>query len=120
MNCDTEQKMNELNNKLQTISEEQRHNQLAIQKQEQKELVLDQVRNQGRRVFDRVLETWYKDKELGRSFLDMRQDVQHTERKLTLELENEKEALRQEKKRLEDQEHELYYERQKLSSEVKS
>lgn len=120
MSGDTEQKMNELNYKLKAVSEKQHHNQLAIHKQDQRELELDRLRSQGHRTFERILETWHKDRELGHVFLHMRQDIQRMERELSNDLENQKEVLQKEKKNLSDQEHELYYERQNLSEKVKS
>ena len=120
MNQTIQQKVDELNHKLRNISEEQYKNQLAIQKQEQREVEFDRLKGQSNRLFDRILETWYKDRELGQVFLHMRQDVQHIERKLTNELEDRKETLRKEKQNLSEQEDTLYYERQKLSEQVES
>ncbi|WP_368543469.1 DUF3958 family protein, partial [Streptococcus sobrinus] len=48
--------MNELNSKLKAVSEKQHHNQLAIYKQDQRELELDRLRSQGHRTFERILE----------------------------------------------------------------
>ncbi len=52
--------------------------------------------------------------------MNMRQEAQHIERKLTFELENQKETLFKEKRDLRDLENDFSYEKQKLVKETNS
>ncbi|WP_080547284.1 DUF3958 family protein, partial [Bacillus pseudomycoides] len=51
-------------------------------------------------------------------FINMRQEAQHIERKLTFELENQKETLLKEKRDLGDLENDLSYQQQQLVREA--
>ncbi|MGG2093444.1 DUF3958 family protein [Bacillus sp. S13(2024)] len=115
-----EQKINELNRNLITISDKQSQNQRAIQKQEQTEADFYEWKGRSYRLFNRILETWHKDRELGQFFHHLRQDAGQIERKLTNELEDQKEALLKEKQNLSNLENDLHHQRQKLAQEVKS
>ncbi|AKE16289.1 hypothetical protein ACS94_05900 [Bacillus cereus] len=42
------------------------------------------MKNRSNRLFNRILETWHNDKELSHFFINIRQEAQHIERKLTL------------------------------------
>ncbi|CAG9611990.1 hypothetical protein BACCIP111899_01162 [Bacillus rhizoplanae] len=120
MSQDIEKQINQLNYKLRSLSEEQSQNQHAIQKQEQTEADFYEWKGQSYRLFDRILETWHNDRELGQFFHNLRQDAQQVERKLTHELEDQKETLLNEKRSLSNLENDLYHQRQKLAQEVKS
>ncbi len=50
--------------------------------------------------------------------MNMRQEAQHIERKLTFELENQKETLLKERRDLSDLEDDLSYQQQQLVKEV--
>ncbi len=90
MSQDIEKQINQLNQKLRSVFEEQNRNQSAIQKQEQVEEDFHVWKNQNHRLFDRILGTWYRDREMSLFFMNMRQEAQYIERKLTFELENQK------------------------------
>ncbi|MEH7047853.1 DUF3958 family protein [Bacillus pseudomycoides] len=120
MSQDIEKEIKQLNQKLRRIFEEQDRNQSAIQTQEQAEEDFHIWKNQNHRLFDRILGTWHRDREMSLFFMDMRQDAQHIERKLTFELENQKETLLKEKRNLSDLENDLSYQQQQLVREVNS
>ena len=65
-------------------------NQSALRTQEQAEADFHELKNRSNRLFNRILETWHNDKELSHFFINIRQEAQHIERKLTFELENQK------------------------------
>ncbi|MDM5186829.1 DUF3958 family protein [Bacillus sp. DX4.1] len=120
MNQDIEKQINQLNQKLRSLSEEQYQNQCAIQKQEQAEVDFHEWRGRNRRLFDRILGTWHGDRELSQFFMNTYQDAQHIERKVTFELENKKETLFKERKNLSDLENDLSYQQKSLAREVNS
>lgn len=120
MSQDIQKQMSQLNYKLRIVSEDQYQNKRAIQKQEQAEADFYEWKGQSYRLFDRLLETWHNDRELGQFFHNMRQDVGQIERKLTYELEEQKEALLKEKQNLSNLENDLHHQRQKLALDVKS
>ena len=120
MSQDIEKQMNQLNEKLRSLSEEQYQNQRAIQRQEQAEADFYQWKGRSYRLFDRILETWHNDRELGQFFHNLRQDAGQIERKLTYELEDQKETLLKEKQNLSNLENDLHHQRQKLALEVRS
>ncbi|WP_035436847.1 DUF3958 family protein [Bacillus sp. UNC322MFChir4.1] len=120
MSLDIQKQINQLNDKFRIISEDQYQNQRAIQKQEQAEADFYEWKGQSYRLFDRLLETWHNDKELGQFFHNLRQDTEQIERKLTYELEDQKETLLKEKQNLSNLENDLHHQRQKLTLEVKS
>ncbi|MGG0238069.1 DUF3958 family protein [Bacillus rhizoplanae] len=115
-----EKQINQLNYKLRSLSEEQSQNQHAIQKQEQTEADFYEWKGQSSRLFDRISETWRNDRNLGQFFHNLRQDAQQIERKLTHELEDQKEMLLKEKQNLSNLENDLHHQRQKLALEVKA
>ncbi|CAI8741118.1 hypothetical protein COM13_30280 [Bacillus pseudomycoides] len=118
MNPDIEKQINQLNQKLRSVFEEQDRNQSAIQTQERTEVDFHEWKSRSNRLFNRILETWYGDKELSHFFMNMRQEAQHIERKLTFELENQKETLLKEKRDLGDLENDLSYQQQQLAREA--
>lgn len=120
MKHDLEKQYNQLNHKLRNLSEEQHQNQRAIQRQEQTEADFYEWKSRSSRLFDRILETWHKDRKLGQFFHNMRQDVQQIERKLTYELEDKEETLLKEKEYLSDLENDLCYQKQNLAREINS
>ncbi|PGZ69584.1 DUF3958 family protein [Bacillus sp. AFS029637] len=118
MSQDIEKQINQLNQKLQSVFKEQDWNQSAIQTQEHAEADFHEWRNRSNRLFNRILETWHGDRELSHFFMNMRQEAQHIERKLTFELENQKETLLKERRDLSDLEDDLSYQQQQLAREV--
>ncbi|MBJ8028613.1 DUF3958 family protein [Bacillus cereus group sp. N21] len=118
MSQDIEKQINQLNQKLQSVFKEQDRNQSAIQTQEQSEADFHEWKSRSNRLFNRILETWHGDKELSHFFTNMRQEAQHIERKLTFELENQKETLLKERRDLSDLENDLSYQQQQLAREV--
>ncbi|PFY83060.1 DUF3958 family protein [Bacillus pseudomycoides] len=118
MNPDIENQINQLNQKLRSIFEEQDRNQSTIQTQEQAEADFHEWKSRSNRLFNRILETWHGDRELSHFFMNMRQEAQHIERKLTFELENQKETLLKERRDLNDLENDLSYQQQQLAREV--
>ncbi|AJI36008.1 hypothetical protein BCJMU51_0806 [Bacillus cereus] len=120
MSQDIEKQINQINQKLRSVFEEQDRNQFAIQTQEHVERNFYEWKNRSNRLFNRILETWHRDKELSYFFMNMRQEAQHIERKLTFELENQKETLFKEKRDLRDLENDFSYEKQKLVKETNS
>ncbi|HFR4180746.1 MULTISPECIES: DUF3958 family protein [Bacillus] len=113
-----EKQINQVNQKLRSVFEEQDRNQSAIQKQEKVEEDFHVWKNQNHRLFDRILGTWHKDREMSLFFMDIRQEAQYIERKLTFELESQKETLFKEKRDLSDLENDLSYQQQQLAREV--
>lgn len=69
-------------------------------------------------MFDRILGTWYGDREMSQFFMNTYQEAQHIERKVTFELENQKETLLKERRNLSDLENDLSYQQQQLAREV--
>ncbi|SFD50436.1 Protein of unknown function [Bacillus sp. 491mf] len=120
MSQDIQKQMKQLNEKLRSLSDEQYQNQRAIQRQEQAEVDFYQWKGQSYRLFDRLLETWHNDRELGQFFHNLRQDAGQIERKLTYELEDQKETLLKEKQNLSKLENDIHHQRQKLALEVRS
>ncbi|MGG2016111.1 DUF3958 family protein [Bacillus sp. S10(2024)] len=120
MSQDIQKQMKQLNGKLRSLSDEQYQNQRAIQRQEQAEADFYQWKGQSYRLFDRLLETWHNDRELGQFFHNLRQDAGQIERKLTYELEDQKETLLKEKQNLSKLENDIHHQRQRLSLEVRS
>ncbi|MEI4801986.1 DUF3958 family protein [Bacillus sp. FJAT-51639] len=120
MNQDIQKQMDQLNYKLRILSEDQYQNQRSIQRQEQAEADFYQWKGQSYRLFDRILETWHNDRELGQFFHNLRQDAGQIERKLTYELEDQKETLLKEKQNLSNLENDIHHQRQKLTLEVRS
>ncbi|MEH7050023.1 DUF3958 family protein [Bacillus pseudomycoides] len=112
MSQDIEKQINQLSQKLQSVFKEQDRNQSAIQTQEQAEADFHEWKNRSNRLFNRILETWHGDRELSHFFMNMRQEAQHIERKLTFGLEHQKETLLQEKRDLSDLENDLSYQQQ--------
>ncbi|PEP71942.1 hypothetical protein CN581_31035, partial [Bacillus toyonensis] len=98
MDRDIENQTKQLNQKIQNVFEKQERNQSAIQTQEQAETDIHEWKNRSNRLFNRILETWHSDRELSHFFMDIRQEAQHIERKLTFELENKKETLLKERR----------------------
>ncbi|PDZ12255.1 hypothetical protein COL32_12170 [Bacillus pseudomycoides] len=118
MSQDIEKQINQLNQKLRSVFEEQDRNQSAIQTQEQAEADFHEWKSRSNRLFNRILETWHGDRELSHFFMNMRQEAQHIERKLTFELESQKETLLKERRDLSDLENDLSYQQQQLAREV--
>ncbi|EJV49159.1 hypothetical protein IEK_02869 [Bacillus toyonensis] len=114
MDQDIENQTKQLNQKLQNVFEKQERNQSAIQTQEQAETDFHEWKNRSNRLFNRILETWHSDRELSHFFMDIRQEAQHIERKLTFELENKKETLLKERRDLSNLENTLSYQQQQL------
>ncbi|MED1091733.1 DUF3958 family protein [Bacillus paramycoides] len=120
MSQNIEKQINQLNQKLRSVFDEQNRNQSAIQTQEQVEEDFHVWKNQNHRLFDRILGTWHRDREMSLFFMNMSQEAQHIERKLTFELENQKETLFKEKRGLIDLENDLSYQKQQLVKEANS
>ncbi|MDA2439145.1 DUF3958 family protein [Bacillus cereus] len=118
MSQDIENQLKQLNQKLRSVFVEQNRNQSAIQTQEQAEEGFYEWKNQNRRLFNQILETWHGDRELSHFFTNIYKEAQHIERKLTFEFENKKEALLKERRDLSDLENELSYQQQQLAREV--
>ncbi|PGD31533.1 hypothetical protein COM32_01635 [Bacillus pseudomycoides] len=118
MSQDIEKQINQLNQKLRSVFEEQNRNQSAIQTQEQAVADYHEWKSRSNRLFNRILETWHGDTELSHFFMNMRQEAQHIERKLTFELEDQKETLLKERRDLSDLENDLSYQQQQLAREV--
>ncbi|PED06879.1 DUF3958 family protein [Bacillus pseudomycoides] len=118
MSKDIENQIKQLNQKLRSVFEEQDRNQSTIQTQERTEADFHEWKSRSNRLFNRILETWHGDRELSHFFLNMRQEAQHIERKLTFELENQKETLLKERRDLSDLENDLSYQQQQVAREV--
>ena len=118
MSQEIEKRISQCNQKLRNIFEEQNENRIALQNQERAEASFHEWKNRNNRLFNRILETWYGDKEVFHFFTNMRQEIGQYERKLTFELENEKETLLKEKRHLSEKENNLSYEQQQLQREA--
>ncbi|MGW8749862.1 DUF3958 family protein [Bacillus wiedmannii] len=118
MDRDIENQIKQLNQKLRNVFEEQDRNQSAIQTQEQAEADFHEWKGRSNRLFNRILETWQNDRELSHFFMNIRQEAQHIERKLTFGLEDKKETLLKERRDLSNLENDLSYQRQQLAREV--
>ncbi|WP_100618150.1 DUF3958 family protein [Bacillus cereus] len=117
MSQDIEKQMYQLNQNLRIVFEKQNQNQSAIQTQEQVEESFHVWKNQNKRLFDRILETWHRDRDMSLFFMGIRQGVQNIERKFIFELKNQKETLLKEKRSLSNLENDLPYEQQQLIRE---
>ncbi|EJS10557.1 hypothetical protein IKS_05959 [Bacillus cereus VDM062] len=115
MDRDIENQSKQLNQKIRNVFEKQDRNQSAIQTQEQAEADFHEWKNRSNRLFNRILETWHSDRELSHFFMNIRQEAQHIERKLTFELENQKETLLKERRDLNNLEDDLSYQQQQLA-----
>ncbi|MED2799924.1 DUF3958 family protein [Bacillus thuringiensis] len=120
MSQDVEKQINELNHELRIVFEKQDRNQTEIQIQGQAEMDFHELRSRNNRLFNRILETWHGDKDVSHFFMNKLQESQHIERKLTLELENQKETLLKERRNLIDLETDLTYRQQRLKREDKA
>ncbi|MGQ3737476.1 DUF3958 family protein [Bacillus sp. FDAARGOS_1420] len=112
--------LNQLNQELRIVFEKKDRNQAEIQIQRQVEMDFHELRSRNNRLFNRILETWHSDKEVSNFFMNKLQDSQHIERKLTFELENQKETLLKERRDLIDLETDLTYRQQRLKREDKA
>lgn len=109
-----DEQIQQITKKLHQISEKRYQNQRNIVKQEQMEQQFFEVYVHYRRLFDRLLHSWHKDREL-RNWLEQGQsEIRRNERKMAYELESNKEQLLLEKQRLRELEDSLYYQRQAL------
>lgn len=117
MSQNMEKQINQLNQELRILFEKQDQNQVEIQIQRRAEMEFHELRSRNNRLFNRVLETWHGDKEVSNFFMNKLQESQHIERKLTFELENQKEELFKERRDLSDLENKLTYRRQQLKGE---
>ncbi|ARZ61972.1 hypothetical protein B7P25_09175 [Bacillus thuringiensis] len=117
MSQNMEKQINQLNQELRILFEKQDRNQVEIQIQRRAEMEFHELRSRNNRLFNRVLETWHGDKEVSNFFMNKLQESQHIERKLTFELENQKEELFKERRDLSDLENKLTYRRQQLKGE---
>ncbi|MCU5653494.1 DUF3958 family protein [Bacillus mycoides] len=120
MSRDMEKQINQLNQELRIVFEKKDRNQAEIQIQRQVEMDFHELRSRNNRLFNRILETWHSDKEVSNFFMNKLQDSQHIERKLTFELENQKETLLKERRDLIDLETDLTYRQQRLKREDKA
>lgn len=120
MSQDVEKQINEFDHELRIVFEKQDRNQKGIQIQRQAEMDFHELRNRNNRLFNRILETWHGDKDVSHFFMNKLQESQHIERKLTLELENQKERLLKERRNLIDLETDLTYRQQRLKREDKA
>ncbi|MCU5706709.1 DUF3958 family protein [Bacillus wiedmannii] len=118
MSQDIEKQINQVNQKLRSVFEEQDRNQSAIHIHEQAEADFHEWRGRNHRLFDRILGTWHGDREMSQFFMNTYQEAQHIERKVTFELENQKETLLKERRNLSDLENDLSYQQQQLAREV--
>lgn len=118
MSQELETRISQCNQKLRSIFEEQNENRIALQNQEQAEASFYEWKNRSNRLFSRILATWHGDKEVFHLFTNMWQEIRQYERKLTFELENEKETLLKEKRHLSEKENDLSYEQQQLQREA--
>lgn len=108
------QLIKQITKKLQHVSEKQYENGRTLIEQEQTEKDFFELKSHFRRLFNRLFDMWHKDKGLS-NWLEQKQlEVQHYERQIDHELENKKERLLQEKRKLNDLENDLYYQRKSL------
>lgn len=63
MSQEIETRISQCNQKLRIIFEEQNENRIALQNQERAEASFHEWKNRNNRLFNRILETWYGDKE---------------------------------------------------------
>ena len=63
MSQEIETRISQCNQKLRIIFEEQNENRIALQNQERAEVSFHEWKNRNNRLFNRILETWYGDKD---------------------------------------------------------
>jgi len=111
---DREQLIKQITKKLQHVSEKQYENGRSLSEKEQAEQDFFEMKVHFRRLFNRLFDVWHQDKGLS-NWLEQKQlELQHYERKIDHELENNKARLLQEKRQLNDLENDLYYQRKSL------
>lgn len=108
-----------LKDKFNILYEEQTQNQNAIQKIKQIEEDFFELKKHSRQLFDNLLVTWYNDRDLRSFFHSAYDDLQQIGRKVTCEIEEQREKLLKEKHNLIYLENELQHQRQKVELEVK-
>ena len=86
MSQEIEMRISQCNQKLRSIFEEQNENRIALQNQERDEASFHEWKNRSNRLFNRILDTWYGDKEVFHLFTNMRHEIRQYERNLTFEL----------------------------------
>lgn len=111
---DSEQRIKQITQKLQHVSDKQYENGRHLTEQEHTENDFFELKSNSRRLFNQLFEMWHKDKGLS-NWLEQKQlEVQHYVRQIDHELENNKERLLQEKQQLNDLENDLFYQRKSL------
>jgi hypothetical protein len=115
----TDVKLQEVNKNLYEVSEKQVKNQRDIITNEQSEQDFEEVSRKYRRVYDRLFCSWNKDKEFANWLNQENTELLHYNRKVTINLENQREELLRERKYLNELENDLYEQKRSLLREVK-
>jgi len=115
----SEDKLHEINKRLYEVSERQVQNQRDLITNEQSEQHFQEISKKYSRLFDRLFCTWNKDKAFANWLDEANMEILHNKQKITYELDNNREALNQDKRRLNEMEQELYREKQAFLRKVK-
>jgi chromosome segregation ATPase len=118
-NISADEKLQNINKKLYEVSEKQVQNQRDLITNEQSEQHFLEISRKYNRLFDRLFYTWNKDKTFANWLNQENTELLHHKQKITYELENQRETLNHEKRRLNDLEDELYGQKRSLLREVK-
>lgn len=113
------EKLQKLNKNLYEVSEKQVKNQRDIITNEQSEQHLEEISRKYRRIFDRLFCSWNKDKEFVNWLNMVNTELLHHNRKVSFNLENQREKLLRERKYLNELENDLYDQKRSLLREVK-
>jgi hypothetical protein len=97
------------------IAEKKHQIQQALVKQERLEQDVFELNGQNRKLFNRLLHSWHKDRYLGNWLEKELMVVRHHERQIAYRLEKQKEELLQERQQLSDLENTLHEQHQLLA-----
>ncbi|SDZ53164.1 Protein of unknown function [Evansella caseinilytica] len=110
----------QIKTQLRQLADEQTENRHAFARYEQDEQTLFEIQQKNRRLFDNLFYSWNKDRQLLNQLEQQHNELFDHQQKLREELENKKDCILQENKRLNNVEDNLYRDLRSLEKEGKS
>ena len=114
-----EKQMQQNSGQLRQATEKKHQIQQALAKQERLEQDVFELNGQNRKLFNRLLYSWHKDRNLGNWLEQELMVIRDHERQMAYRLEKKKEELLQERQQLSDLENTLYDQHRSLASREK-
>lgn len=113
----SDERLQEINKSLYEISEKQVQNQRDLMTNEQSEQHFSEISRKCDRLFDRLFCSWNKDKAFANWLNQENTELLQNKQQISFHLEDQRKALNDEKRRLNDLEDELYSQRRALLNE---